>query len=618
MGKRSTFDDSDEEEPSLEKRQQEAPQPIVGQAPASQLTRAHAEGSRKRTLSVQAAAHQKRKRGTPEVVEVDPLSYSLPSIHEMCSVDELLKEGYEDQGQEAGHFESIPKGHALLTLDPPRVECADVPTSDMPQLEDGMKQAIGSFVTVCMNLVRQLASARRKASTKTSKARDAEARLQVLVEEKRRLKEDLSTMKGQLEGEAAAHNLQIENLRATTIPKSDLDKYILAGVQRYLVSSEFALGINDVMDPAMETGARKVVLEIEAARRNDEDIQPILDKYADRVMKGRTSAVRLRCKARNRDMNFVLLPVMQQITKACPSVSKLEDIDGIPGSPSFVFQMPRGIQTPPGTPPGPDEEPEAGKDVASGLPNPLEGTSEDVPATPGKWETSGIPWIDLQLPDPHFDATAFPLYAAVGGALVDPPPDRSRGRLSGLEGQLGEALEAYRASELCEARRAVIEAKSENDRLDKFWRDTEAYWEGRLKNSIQFEMLANNRLWKFEAKIRKKKKDDGLPEPDPEDFIPRNYFESVLVHLRKAYPLVAVRWDRSSDKIESLQAYAGQLRTALESAIFFIVETGKEYDFGAPDPCPAMRDDPASPTREAERLIYENDALFHELGQGSQ
>ncbi|CAI9094141.1 OLC1v1029830C1 [Oldenlandia corymbosa var. corymbosa] len=359
----------------------------------------------------------------------------------------------------------------------------------------------------------------------------------------------------------------MESLLATSVPKSRLDAYILAGVQRYLGSSEFTLGINDVMDPAMERGPRKVVMEIEAARRKNEDIQPILDKYADREMKGKTSV------------------------------------------------MPTGTQTPPSTPPGPNEEPETvgpapppkgitleaaegrgtstdsntnnedkGKDTASNFPHQPEGASQGMPATPGHWETSGIPWIDLQLPDPYYDPMTFPL-----------------------------------ASELHEAHKAVIEAKAENDRLDKLWRDTEAYWEDHLKNSIQLEILANNRLRTFEAKIRKKKKDEGLSEPDPEDFIPRNYFESVLVHLRKAYALVAVKWDRSSDKIEALQVYAGQLRAALESAISFIVETGKEYDFEAlwPEPCPAMRDDPASPTREAERLIYENDALFHELDRGS-
>ncbi|CAI9090703.1 OLC1v1025528C1 [Oldenlandia corymbosa var. corymbosa] len=221
-------------------------------------------------------------------------------------------------------------------------------------------QAVNSFVTVCTDLERQLASARRKVASEAGKAREAKARLQALEEEKRRLEEDILTMRGQFEGVELAHNLQIESLQATIVPKSRLDKYILAGVQRYLGSSEFALGINDVMDLAMERGARKVVMEIEAARRKNEDIQPILDKYADREMKGKISAVRLRCKAQKhfRDMNFALLPIMQQIAEACPSVSKPEDIIDIPGSPSFIFQMPRETQTPPRTPPGPDEEPE--------------------------------------------------------------------------------------------------------------------------------------------------------------------------------------------------------------------------------------------------------------------
>ncbi|CAI9108930.1 OLC1v1008638C1 [Oldenlandia corymbosa var. corymbosa] len=301
-------------------------------------------------------------------------------------------------------------------------------------------------------------------------------------------------MKGQFEGVEVAHNLHIENLWPTLIPKSNLDKYILAGVQRYLGLSEFALGINDVMDPAMERGARKVVLEIEAARRKNEDIQPILDKYADRAMKGRTLAVRLRCKARKhfRDMNFALLPIMQQITKACSSISRPEDIADIPGSPSFVFQMPRGIQTPPGIPPRPDEEPEAVE-----------------AASPPKGNNSG---------------------SHGGGGTSTDSNTNSRDKTVQSGGLAGGGLGGIQGIEIARGPQAIIEAKAENDQLDKLWRDTEAYWEGHLKNSIQLEMLANNRLRKFEAKIRKKKKDDSLPEPDPEDFIPCNYFKSVLVH----------------------------------------------------------------------------------------
>ncbi|CAI9095274.1 OLC1v1031175C1 [Oldenlandia corymbosa var. corymbosa] len=279
MGKRSAFDDSDEEEPYPAERIQETPQPVMGQAPSNQMTRAHVESSRKRNPSGQASGHQKRKWGDPEVVEVDPLSFSLPAIHELSSIDELLKEGYEDQGQGAGQFEGVPEGHALLTFDPPRVECADLPATGMPRLEDGMRQAmqaVNSFVTVCTDLERQLASARTKAASEAGKAREAEARLQALEEEKRRLEEDISTMRGQFEGMELAYSLQIESLQATSVPKSHLDKYILA----------------------------------------------------------------------------------EQIAETCPTVSKPEDIIDIPGSLSFVFQMPRGTQTPLRTPPGPNEEPE--------------------------------------------------------------------------------------------------------------------------------------------------------------------------------------------------------------------------------------------------------------------
>ncbi|CAI9108695.1 OLC1v1008362C1 [Oldenlandia corymbosa var. corymbosa] len=646
----------DEEEQYAEEGPREVAPPETGAASSGQTTRTPVESSRRGDSSGRPSGHLKRKRGVSEVVEVDPLSFRLPAIHELSSLDDLLKEGYVDPGRGTDLFEDVPAGHALLTFDPPRVECSELPETGAARLEDGMRQAVqavNTFVSVCMGLGEQLASAQRTATSEANRARDAEVMFKALEgkrarleEERKRLEEEVARAKAQLEDAELTHRLQMESLLATSVPKSRLDTYILAGVQRYLGSSEFALGINDVMDPPMERGARKVVMEIEAAQKKNENIRPILEKYADRDKKGKTSAVRLRCKSRKhfRDMDFSSLPIMQQISEACASISKPEDILNIPGSPSFVFQMPRGTETPPSTPPGPEEEPEIiasasppqghnsgslgggetstdkGKSTASDFPSHPDGTSQGLPATPGLWETSGIPWIDLQLPDPHHDPTTFPLYAAVGGALADPNVDRGRGRLSGLEGQLEEALQTFRASELHEARKAVLKAKAENDWLDKLWRDTEAYWEDHLKNSIQLKMLANNRLRTLEAKIRKRKKDEGLAEPDPEDFIPRNYFESMLVHLRKAYTLVAVKWDRSSDKIEALRTYAGQLRTALESAISFIVETGKEYDFAAlwPEPCPAMRDEPTSPTREAERLIYENDALFFELGRGSR
>ncbi|CAI9115250.1 OLC1v1016103C1 [Oldenlandia corymbosa var. corymbosa] len=490
----------------------------MGQAPSSQVMR------------VQAKV---RGGGTPRVAEVDPLSFSLPAIHEQSSIYELLKEGYKDQGRGAGQFEGLPEGHALLTFDPPRVKCAELPAAGVLRVEDGMRQAVqavNSFMSVCADLHGWLALAERKAASEANKAREAEAWLQALEEERRRLEEDVTRPRGELEGTELTHSLQMESLLATNVPKSRLDAYIRAGIQRYLGSSDFALGINDIMDPTIERGARKVVMEIEAAQRKNEDIQPLLDKYVGREMKGKTSA------------------------------------------------------TPPRTPPGPDENSEI---VASAPPPPGHksgshgggGTSTDFSANSGdKDAASEFP------PQPEGTSRGVP--TTPGSGLVDPNVDRSRGRLSGLEGQLEEALEAFRASELHEARRAVIEAKVDNDRLDRLWRDMETYWEDHLKNSIQLEILANNRLRTFEAKIRKKNKDEGLAKPDPEDFIPRNYFESVLVHLWKAYALVAVKWDRSSDKIEAFRAYAGQLRAALEGAISFIVETGKVYDFEACGPNP--------------------------------
>ncbi|CAI9115185.1 OLC1v1016023C1 [Oldenlandia corymbosa var. corymbosa] len=827
----------DEEEQHAEEGPQEVAPPETGAASSGQATRTPIESSGMGNSSGRPSGHLKRKREVPEVVEVDPLSFSLPAIHELSSLDDLLKEGYADPGRDTDLFEDVPAGHALLTFDPPRVECPELREAEAARLEDGMRQG-----QRCGGHVQGLG--REKSASGIGKE---------------------ALGRGGCEDEGTARGCGAD-------PPSSDGKF--AGHEC----------------PEVPTG--------------------------------------------------------HQISEAYAFVSKPEDILNIPGSPSFVFQMPRGTETPPSMPPGLDDEPEIvasapppqgynsgnrggggtstdtnarsrdkGKGTTSDFPSHPDGTSRGLPATLGLWETSGILWIDLQLPDPHHDPTAFPLYAAVGGALADPNVDRGRGRLSGLEGQLEEALQTFRASELDEARKAVLEAKAENNRLDKLWRDTEDYWEDHLKNSIQLQMLANNRLRTFEAKIRRKKdeglakpdpedfiprnyfesvlgcggrqgaagrgghagavghwgrdgfvnapgrrrgrssrvpgggtppadpqerkrleeevarmkaqlddaelthrlqmesllatsvpksrldtyilagvqrylgssefalgindvmdpamergarkvvleieaaqkknediwpvlekyadrdkkgktsavrfrckarkhfrdmdfaslpimqqiseayafvskpedilnipglegqleealqtfraseldearkavleekaennrldklwrdtedywedhlknsiqlqmlannrlrtfeakirrkKDEGLAKPDPEDFIPRNYFESVLVHLRKAYALVAVKWDRSFDKIEALRSYAGQLWAALESAISFIMETGKEYDFAAlwPEPCPAMRDEPTSPTREAERLIYENDALFFELGQG--
>ncbi|CAI9089946.1 OLC1v1024602C1 [Oldenlandia corymbosa var. corymbosa] len=92
----------------------------------------------------------------------------------------------------------------------------------------------------------------------------------------------------------------------------------------------------------------------------------------------------------------------------------------------------------------------------------------------------------------------------MGGALEEPFADQSRGRLSELEDQLKETLSTLWASGLDEGQKAVVKLKTKNDHLDKPWRDTKAYWEDHLNNSIQLEMLANEHLRKFKAKTRNK------------------------------------------------------------------------------------------------------------------
>ncbi|CAI9099870.1 OLC1v1036752C1 [Oldenlandia corymbosa var. corymbosa] len=397
LSNRISSRNQDVEEQYAEEGPQEVAPPETGAASSVQTTRTPVEGSKRGSSSGQSSGHLKRKRGASEVVEVDPLSFSLPAIHELSSLDDLLKEGYADPGRGTDLFEDIPAGHALLTFDPPRVECSELPETGATRLEDDMRQvsafvftskgsipvnvfphqprmfplqavqAVSTFVTVCAGLREQLVSAQRAATSEANRARDTEVMFKAsegrrahLEEERKRLEEEIARVKAQLKDAELTHRLEMESLLATSVPKSGLDTYILAGVQWYLGSTEFALGINDVMDPAMERGARKVVLEIEAAQKKNDDIQPILEKYADRDRKGKMSAVRLRCKARKhfRDMDFARLPIMQQISEASASLSKPEDILNIPGSPSFVFQMPRGTETPPSTPPGPEEEPE--------------------------------------------------------------------------------------------------------------------------------------------------------------------------------------------------------------------------------------------------------------------
>ncbi|CAI9089871.1 OLC1v1024520C1 [Oldenlandia corymbosa var. corymbosa] len=363
MGKRSAFDDSDEEEQYPEERPQGTPQPEMGQEPPSQMTRAHAESLRKRNPSGQTSGQQKRKRRDPEVVEVDPLSFSLPAIHELSSIDELLKEGYADQGRGAELFEDVPAGHVLLTFDPPRVECADLPDAGVPRLEDGMRQAVqavNSFVTVCADLEGQLFFSQAEGHRRGQQGQRGGDVAPGLRRGERAPGRGEKSSNGEFAGYKRPQ-ISPGSVHPSGGPE-------VPGVVRVRPRDKRRHG------PRHRKGARKVVLEIEAAQRKNEDIQPILDKYADREMKEKTSAVRLRCKARKhfRDMDFVHLPIMQQIARTCPSVSKPEDILDIPGNPSFVFQMPRGTQTPPSMPPRPDEEPK----IVASVPPPQGHNSE--------------------------------------------------------------------------------------------------------------------------------------------------------------------------------------------------------------------------------------------------
>ncbi|CAI9117310.1 OLC1v1018680C1 [Oldenlandia corymbosa var. corymbosa] len=154
----------DEEEQYAEEGPQEVAPPETGATSSGQTTRTPIESSRRGSSSGRPSGHLKRKRGVSEVVEVDPLSFSLPVIHELSSLDDLLKEGYADPGRGTDLFEDIPAGHALLTFDPPRVECSELPETGAMRLEDGMRQAVqavNTFVTVCAGLREQLASAQK-------------------------------------------------------------------------------------------------------------------------------------------------------------------------------------------------------------------------------------------------------------------------------------------------------------------------------------------------------------------------------------------------------------------------------------------------------------------------
>ncbi|CAI9099235.1 OLC1v1036020C1 [Oldenlandia corymbosa var. corymbosa] len=242
MGKHSAFDDSDEEEQYAEDEPREVAPPKTGAASSGQATRMPVEGSKGGSSSGRPSGHLKRKRGASEVVEVDPLSFSLPSIHELSSLDDLLKEGYADPGRGSDLFEDILAGHALLTFDPPRVECSELPETGAMRLEDGMRQAVqavNTFVSVCASLREQLASVQRTATSEANRARDmevmfkaSEGRRAHLEEERKRLEEEVARVKAELKDTELTHRLEMESLLATSVSKSRLDTYILAGVQR--------------------------------------------------------------------------------------------------------------------------------------------------------------------------------------------------------------------------------------------------------------------------------------------------------------------------------------------------------------------------------------------------
>ncbi|CAI9117215.1 OLC1v1018564C1 [Oldenlandia corymbosa var. corymbosa] len=526
MTKHSAFgDDSEEEAIEIEEtpKRHEEVRILEKKRPRSDKQASSSNShDRQRTTQMMHPLTFKKQRAESEPTP----GSNLPPRGGRHLADRLLREMYEDKGRVTSTSESIQSRQAWISFNPPTVDCPDIQPLKQPQIEECMEQA----------------------SSQEERAIDRALKLK-----------------------------QVEN---------SLQKH------SYLHLKTFADGLNAVMGPALEIGMRNMSKDIKESMKKEEDLCPLLDKYADEANKGQTSSIRLRFMARElfRDIDWEDVPIIQDISKGCPSITSPEDILNIKQGPSKIFSILKGARTPRRMPQGPDdEEEEKGEEEAEGgkeslnpgpgkvralrvtnrlwiltLPVVTQGESQgdlgadnlctllvfkvfvifrplgeggESPRTIKKpsFQTkedpsaamgflANIPHVSLSLPDPPYDSAMYPHHTAIGKVLFNPSLNLKEGRFPELEEKLKNALASMRESEQASAFGAAKKLQAENERLRHLHKELEAYWEDHFKNVVQVEFRASDRLWKLEATIRKKKRNEGVINPDPEDFIPRNYY----------------------------------------------------------------------------------------------
>ncbi|CAI9103235.1 OLC1v1001684C1 [Oldenlandia corymbosa var. corymbosa] len=364
-----------------------------------------------------------------------------------------------------------------------------------------------------------------------------------------------------------------------------------------------------------------------------------------------------------RDADLSVQDFFTEMEKILPNITSPVDLLNTSAGPSFIYNMPDNIGSPAEMPSGPDDvavdqehrdsldshpssgdangtttsgtnttESSRGFEDVEGLttiymdvlyPTPevdvevsIDLTPTDAPSTSRKKLDASVPYIHVTLPDPQFDPDNYPYYSVIGKVLVKPFFETRRGHLSTLEAALRHTIRAIYKTELEAAKKIIAGLGAEVSNLRQLNEDHEWYWEDHLKNAIKMDNLSNQRLVEVEANLRKQKRNNGQTTPDPEDFLPRTYYESVLSHLRKAYALVAIRWSRSSEKINSQRDYVDRLSSALQQVVSDFIELGGTFNPKTQwlDGCDAMKDMSVSPIAEAKKKIYEDDALFYGLG----
>ncbi|CAI9090259.1 OLC1v1024992C1 [Oldenlandia corymbosa var. corymbosa] len=381
-----------------------------------------------------------------------------------------------------------------------------------------------------------------------------------------------------------------------------------------------------------KAGMMELAREVEGSLKDRKDIKPILEKYADRLSGGTTVGIRLRLMTRKhfRDADLSVQDFFKEMEKVLPNISSPVDLLNTSAGPSFIYNMPANVGSPAEMPPGPmmsqssrdieipwivicRQETQLGRQLqgptrlspSRGFPTPevdigvtTGATYINIPSTSEEQVGERIPHVYITLPEPEFNPGNYPYYSTIGKIFARFSFQKEGKQLPILEGELRSTIRAIHATELKAPKKIISDLKVKASNLWQLNEDQERYWEDHLKNAVKMDNLNSERLRQVEAKLRKQKRNNGRTTPDLEDFIPRNYHEGMLSHLQKVYALVAVRWDKASEKIDSLRDYENRLTLALQQVVSDFIELGGTFNPEAqwPDGCEAMKDTHVSPT----------------------